>query len=45
MLWLIATDIVGGDRFKLTWQVADQVRIGTYNDLEFTVTERVNKTK
>lgn len=33
------------DRFKVTWQVADQVLIGTYNDLEFTVTERVKKTK
>jgi hypothetical protein len=44
--WLI---IKGGrsndDRFKVTWQVADQVLIGTYNDLEFTVTERVKKTK
>jgi hypothetical protein len=34
-----------GDRFKVTWRVADQVLIGTYNDLEFTVTERVKKTK
>ena len=34
-----------GDRFKVTWQVADQVLIGSYNDLEFTVTERVKKTK
>jgi hypothetical protein len=34
-----------GDRFKITWQVADQVLIGTYNDLEFTVTERVKKPK
>lgn len=34
-----------GDRFNVTWQVADQVLIGSYNDLEFTVTERVKKTK
>jgi len=34
-----------GDRFKVTWQVADQILIGSYNDLEFTVTERVKKTK
>jgi hypothetical protein len=33
-----------GDRFKVSWQVADQVLIGSYNDLEFTVTERVKKT-
>lgn len=44
--WIVAN---GGrnndDRFKVTWQVADQFLIGTYNDLEFTVTERVKKTK
>ena len=31
------------DRFKVTWRVGDQVLIGSYNDLEFTVTERVKK--
>ena len=33
------------ERFKATWQVGDQVLVGTYNDLEFTVTERQKKTK
>jgi len=33
------------DRFKVTWQVGDDVIVGTYNDLEWTVTERLKKQK
>ena len=34
-----------GDRFKITWQVGDDVIVGQYNDLEWTVTERLKKQK
>jgi hypothetical protein len=33
------------DRFKITWQVGDDLIVGTYNDLEWTVTERLKKQK
>ena len=34
-----------GDRFKVTWQVGNEVIVGSYNDLEWTVTERLRKQK
>lgn len=33
------------DRFKVTWQVGNEVIVGSYNDLEWTVTERLRKQK
>ncbi len=32
------------DRFKVTWQIGDELMNATYNDGESTVTERVKKT-
>lgn len=33
------------ERFNVTWQIGDQTLVGSYNDLEFTVTERIKKAK
>ena len=33
------------DRFKVTWQVGDEVIVGQYNDGESTVTEKLKKKK
>jgi hypothetical protein len=33
------------DRFKITWQVGDDVIVGQYDDLKWTVTERLKKQK
>jgi hypothetical protein len=44
--WVI---IKGGrnddDRFRVTWQVGDEVIVGQYNDGESTVTEKLKKKK
>ncbi len=34
-----------GDRFKISWQVGNDVIVGQYNDGESTVTERIKKVK
>lgn len=34
-----------GDRFKISWQVGDDVIVGEYNDGESTVTEHLKKVK
>ena len=34
-----------GDRFKVSWQVGNDVIVGEYNDGESTVTERLKKAK
>ena len=34
-----------GDRFKISWQVGNDVIVGEYNDGESTVTERLKKAK
>jgi len=34
-----------GERFKVTWQVGDEVIVGQYNDGESTVTEKIKKKK
>jgi hypothetical protein len=34
-----------GDRFKISWQVGNEVIVGEYNDTQFTVTERLKKAK
>lgn len=34
-----------GDRFKISWQVGNDVIVGVYNDGESTVTERLKKEK
>lgn len=33
------------DRFKIEWSIGDQVIVGTYDDFEFTVTERLKKNR
>jgi len=33
------------DRFKVTWQVGNEFIVGSYNDLEWTITERLRKQK
>ena len=32
-------------RFKVTWQVGEEIIVGQYDDTEFTVTERIKKKK
>lgn len=32
-------------RFKVTWQVGEEIIVGQYDDREFTVTERIKKKK
>ena len=34
-----------GDRFKISWQVGNEVIVGEYNDGESTVTEHLKKAK
>jgi hypothetical protein len=34
-----------GDRFKISWQVGNEVIVGQYNDTQSTVTERLKKAK
>jgi hypothetical protein len=34
-----------GDRFEVTWQVGNEIIVGRYNDLEWTITERIRKQK
>ncbi len=36
---------IDGDRFKVTWQVGNEVIVGEYNDTQSTVTERLKKVK
>lgn len=35
----------GDDRFRVTWQIGEDVIVGQYNDGEFTVTEKLKKQK
>jgi hypothetical protein len=42
-------EIKGGrsndDRFRIEWSIGDEVIIATYDDFEFTVTERLKKSR
>jgi hypothetical protein len=43
--WVATSGRNNDDRFRVMWQVGDEVIVGQYNDGEFTVTEKMKKKK